>query len=148
MPVAPRITLLTRVALPPETVFAMWVEPFHILRWWGGLDGKVLNASIDARIGGLFWIAVMLPEGQGVDDYGRITNLIPGEVLVADWNHGDRVSTLVVQLLALKDGRTEVTLTHRDFPDERTRNFQLTRWHEALTAFEAYAEELADLIRP
>jgi uncharacterized protein YndB with AHSA1/START domain len=142
MPAAPRITLLTRVALPIETVFELWTLPAHIQRWWGGSRGQVLHASVDARLGGMFWVAVALPGEQGYDNFGKFTGVHRGEALTVDWDHGrGRVSQLVVQLLAQKDGLTEVTLTHREFPDERMRDFQLERWQDALAAFDAYAAE-------
>lgn len=147
MPFAPRINLLTRVALPIEIVFDMWLQPAHLLRWWAGACGRVVNASVDAQVGGQFWIAALLPNGRGVDDVGTFTTLIRGEVIEAEWEQGSRVSTLVVQLLPLKSGLTEITLTHRDFSDEAARDFQLTRWRAALAAFEAYAAELADTLR-
>lgn len=147
MPPAPRITLLTRVALPVEMVFKMWIEPLHIQRWWAGNRGRVWNVSIDARVGGSFWMAVTLPDGRGVDDFGKFTEVLRGEVLAAEWEHGNQMSALVVQLLALKGGITEITLTHREFPDERTRDFQLVRWQDAMTAFGDYAAKIASELR-
>lgn len=146
---APRITLLTRIALPIQTVFELWTRPEHVARWWGGLRGWVMNASIDARTGGEFWIAVVLEGGRGYDNVGKFSDVIPGEALIAEWEHGEgRTSQLVVQLLEL--GRvTEVTLTHREFPDEQLRDYHLARWQDALAELERYAARLPkDGVKP
>ncbi len=139
---APRITLLTRIALPIQTVFDLWTQPRHIGHWWGGASGTVVQASIEAKAGRGFWIAVALNDGRGYDNFGTFTLVIPGDVLGVDWEHGDRPpSKLVVQLLEL-GGITELSLVHREFPDERRRDVQLERWRDALAAFELYAARL------
>jgi uncharacterized protein YndB with AHSA1/START domain len=138
MPVAPRITLLTRVALPPEAVFQLWTDPGHVQYWWGGSRGRLMNLQLDARPRGAFWMGVQLDGGTGYDNYGRFVELIPGEVIVADWEHGGPVSRLVIQLLK-RGNQTEITLTHRNFPSEQARDFQLERWEDALAAFRDYS---------
>lgn len=145
MPVAPRITLLTRLALPPETVFALWTRPEHIRHWWGGIMGRVISIQMDPKPRGMFWIAVTRDDGSGFDSYGSYVEVIRGEVLVIDWEHagGKAVSRVVMQLLKLGD-ETEITLTHRDFPDEGRRDIQKRRWQEALAALHIYATTLDD----
>ncbi len=141
MPVAPRITLLTRLALPPRTVFALLTEPAHVRSWWGGTGGRVLHVQMVPRGGEDFWVAVLVDGKRGYDNHGCFTQVVPGEVLAADWQHDGSVSHLVIQLLQLGE-ETEITLTHRDFPDLASRDFQLERWQAALAALRHYAAGL------
>lgn len=139
MPVAPRLTLLLRLKASPETAFALWTQPDHVLRWWGGIGGRAMMAQLDPRPGGRFWVPVRPASGPGYDTYGIYHDVIPGEALIIDWEtERTPPSRLVVQLLQLGE-LTEITVTHRNFPNEAARDIQLARWQAALAALEAYA---------
>ncbi len=138
-----RVTLVTRLSVPASAAFTLLTDPFHVRCWWAGPGGRVVNAQIDARDKGLFWIAVAPEAGPGHNDYGAFTRVVRDELIEADWSHDATcTSRLVIQLVPLGD-RTEVSLHHRDLPDAATRDVQHERWREALATLEAYAATLA-----
>ena len=143
MPPVSRVTLVTRLPVSASTAYALLTDPAHVRCWWAGPDGRVVNAQIDARDHGLFWIAAVPDGGLGRSDYGCFTSVIPNELIEADWNHDPNcTSRLVIQLVPLGN-ETEISLNHRDLPDAATREIMETQWRSALAALSAYAATCA-----
>ena len=52
------------IAVPPERVFAFWINPEQIVRWWGPEGYEIPGSSFDVRPGGKWSTMVQTPDGQ------------------------------------------------------------------------------------
>ncbi len=130
----PSLTLVRRIRAAPAAVFEAWTRPEILATWWGPHHTRVLEAEIDARVGGAF--RVMLEEDTGArhEVSGAYAEIDEPKRLVFSWawsNAPERVSRVTVVLRAIAAG-TEVTLTHDRFADEGTATRHRRGWTESL----------------
>ena len=117
----------TRIAAPPEVVFAYFVDPQLYRRWKG------TSAELDAHPGGLY--RVIMPTGDRVR--GEYVAVEPPKRIVFTWGFEDSVelppgsSTVEVTLHADRDG-TIVRLRHTGLPTEVSREQHGIGWHHFL----------------
>lgn len=109
--------------VPRERVFAAWLDPASVAQWMKA--GKVASATaeLDPRVGGKFRI-VMRHAGGDVEHTGEYRVIDPPSLLSFTWisEHTDHRPTLVTVELQDRAGSTELTLTHRDLPDDEVEN--------------------------
>jgi len=130
---------LTRVLRASRAeVYRAWVEPALLSQWFapGGLDGPMaaVVAELDATAGGRFRIEMHGPDRVNVA-VGTFHELSPGERLVFSWAwEGWAVpeTTVRVELRALGEAETELTLTHEGFPDAVVRDRHSDGWGQML----------------
>src|SRR5690349_20792754 len=54
-PPAERVLELTRIfAAPRDLVFKVWIEPEHLVRWWGPRGFTMPSHALEARPGGAY----------------------------------------------------------------------------------------------
>lgn len=58
------LVLERRVDLPPETVWAAWTRPEHVVKWFAPRPWETAECEIDLRPGGAFWTVMRGPEGE------------------------------------------------------------------------------------
>jgi uncharacterized protein YndB with AHSA1/START domain len=114
---------ITRVfAAPREHVFAAWTEPAGVAAWFGPaqMDTPRDRVRIDLRVGGRYELTMVRRDGGGEFAIGyEIVALTAPELLVlrSDPMPGMPEPTVVrVELEALDDGRTRMTLTDGPLP--------------------------------
>jgi uncharacterized protein YndB with AHSA1/START domain len=121
------IELETRIAAPPDVVFAYFVEPELYRRWKG------TSAELDARPGGLY--RVLMPSGDRVR--GEYVAVEPPSRVVFTWGFEDNVelppgsSTVEITLRADGDG-TIVRLRHDRLPTDVSRDQHAIGWRHYL----------------
>jgi uncharacterized protein YndB with AHSA1/START domain len=96
-------------------VYDVWLDPASPGGPWFGSKKALVNAAVD----GLFYHAVE-HEGREWAHYGRFTRLERGRVIEHTWmsEATKGIETIVtLTLTPIADG-TEVTLTHRNVPDD------------------------------
>ena len=106
---------ITRVFdAPRERVWREWTEPEAFADWFGGTGGEVplSTVSMDVRPGGS-WRLTMLagPERREIHWTGVYREVVEPERLVftvSDQPDDDRYELIVVLLIDLGDGRTEM----------------------------------------
>lgn len=139
---------ITRVFdAPRERVWREWTEPERFADWFGGADADVPMATVtmDVREGGA-WRATMFygPDRREMRWHGEYHEVVPPERLVltmCDQPDADRYELVIVDLIDLGDGRTEMRFQQRgDMSPEQ---------YEAAGAgwggfFDRIAERLAD----
>jgi uncharacterized protein YndB with AHSA1/START domain len=83
----PSLTFKRRLNAPPAKVYAAWIEPQKIVRWFGRSDAKPdsMRAEIDARIGGRFRVSFNTEDGEYYEVGGLYREMVPGERLVFSW---------------------------------------------------------------
>lgn len=135
----PGLELSRRIAAPPRAVFAAWIEPAQITRWFGPNGAQVLSAEVDARQGGRFRVRFATPDGEEHDVSGTYLAFEPDARLVFSWQWitmPERRSQVTV-LVAPDGGGSLLTLRHEQFADAPARDRHVVGWSGALDKLEA-----------
>lgn len=116
-------------------MFAAWVDPEVLRRWWGaGPDWTSPAVEIDLRPGGRYRMSMQDPSGAVRTVGGRYIEVEPPRRLVYTWaweSHGaeGNAPTLVtVEFHEPSPGETRVVLTHSGFPDGHRRDQHREGW--------------------
>jgi uncharacterized protein YndB with AHSA1/START domain len=139
----PSLTLVRRIKAPPQTVFAAFVEPAHILKWWGPDAGPTLLAETDVRVGGRFRVVFETLDGERHENRGEYLEVDPPARLVMVWwwaSTPERRSRVTVSIRPVNSG-SELTVRHEMFIDEASRDSHLLGWNGALDKLERLLAE-------
>ena len=102
-------------AASPEKVFRAWTDQASLKTWFA----KDQPCSFDVREGGLFYVA-MFGASKLNHHYGRYLRVDSARALeftwVSEWTAGKESAVLIE--FAVRDGKTELTLTHDGLPNE------------------------------
>jgi uncharacterized protein YndB with AHSA1/START domain len=134
-----RTLLTTRlIAAPPEQVYAAFVSPARLARWWGPKGFRNTFQVCDPRPGGTWQFVMHGPNGGDYRNESVFETLIPGERVVIRHVSGPRY-TLTVTLAAEGSG---TRLTWRQAFDsasqcETVRRFAVPANEENLDRLEA-----------
>jgi uncharacterized protein YndB with AHSA1/START domain len=129
----PSLTLKRRYNASPAKVYAAWIDPEKIARWFGPEQVVSVRATTDVRAGGRYSITMITP-GDQHDVSGVYREVVPNEKLVFTWawkTTPERESVVTVLLKADGDG-TLLTLNHEQFFDEEARDRHQHGWTGAL----------------
>ena len=141
MATKPSLTIKRRLKAPPAKVFSAWTDPEKIARWFGPDDtGSVLEAKIDARVGGRFWVVFTTTDGEEHGVGGVYREVVPGRKLVFTWawrTMPERQSHVTLTLKSDGEG-TLLTLHHEQFFDEPARDRHEAGWTGTLDKLERY----------
>jgi uncharacterized protein YndB with AHSA1/START domain len=139
----PSLTVVRRIKAPPQTVFAAFVEPAHILKWWGPDAGPTLLAETDVRVGGRFRVVFETLDGERHENRGEYLEVDPPARLVMVWwwaSTPERRSRVTVSIRPVNSG-SELTVRHEMFIDEASRDSHLLGWNGALDKLERLLAE-------
>jgi uncharacterized protein YndB with AHSA1/START domain len=144
---ADRVLVITRVFdAPRDLVFKAWIEPEHLVHWWGprGFTSTIL--ANDVRPGGAYRFHRRGPEGDDHWSQGVYREVVKPERIVmagawADVN-GKPVSpeTLLTVTFEEHNGKTKLTLHQAVFESVTARDAHQNGWTSSL---ERLAEYLA-----
>ena len=128
--------VLTRV-LPAsrEKVFAAWTEEALIKQWFCPQEGMTVPvAEFDVREGGTYRLVVEDTEGKTYSPGGVYEKIVTNEQLIFSWKWADSelITRVTIELRALGDKETELTLTHEGFPDTEIRDRHIQGWEGCL----------------
>jgi uncharacterized protein YndB with AHSA1/START domain len=139
----PSLTVIRRIKAPPQTVFAAFVEPAHILKWWGPDAAPTLLAEMDVRVGGRFRVVFETLDGERHENRGEYLEIDPPARLVMAWwwaSTPERRSRVTVSIRPVNSG-SELTVRHEMFFDEASRDSHLWGWNGALDKLERLLAE-------
>lgn len=128
---------LTRTfAAPRARVFAAWMDPEALRRWYRMRDDwGVPVAEVDLRVGGRYRIGLQPPGRNVFFEEGEFREIVDGERLVytnalqGSGSPADHDGTLVTVTFAdAADGGCTVTIREEGFPDARTRDVHASGW--------------------
>jgi uncharacterized protein YndB with AHSA1/START domain len=107
---------------PRSLVFRMWVDPKHVVRWWGPGRFTTLSCTMDVRPGGAWRVRSRSPEGVDHTEQGVYREIVEPERLVFTHAWEDAAGT--------RSPETLVTVT---FIDEHGKTIRLpsSRWPSA-----------------
>jgi uncharacterized protein YndB with AHSA1/START domain len=134
----PSLTLVRRIKAPPQAVFAAFVEPARIMKWWGPDAGPTLLAETDVRVGGRFRVVFETLDGVRHENGGEYLEIYPPARLAMAWwwaETPERRSRVTVSIRPIDSG-SELTICHEMFFDEATRDSHLWGWNGALDKLE------------
>jgi len=138
----PSLTVIRRIKAPPQTVFAAFVEPAHILKW-GPDAAPTLLAEMDVRVGGRFRVVFETLDGERHENRGEYLEIDPPTRLVMAWwwaSTPERRSRVTVSIRPVNSG-SELTVRHEMFFDEASRDSHLRGWNGALDKLERLLAE-------
>ena len=138
----PSLTLKRRLNAPPAKVYAAWIDPQKIARWFGPASVKAgtEQAEIDARIGGRYRVSFTMADGEYYEVGGVYRAMVPNERLVFSWawhSTPERESLVTVSLKPDGDG-TLLTLHHEQLFDQAARDGHERGWNGALDKLEKH----------
>lgn len=139
------------VGAMPEQVFAAWLDPQQLTRWFGPRDGDrdftTPHAETDPRAGGTYRVCIRSPQGDEYWANGRYEEIEAPHRLVFThgWedehghvDHHRRVEVGVTE----RDGGTEVSFAIGGFRDEADRDSEVEGWNDCLDRLVAHFAEL------
>ena len=130
------LTLVRRIAAPPETVFEAMTSPEGIRHWWGPDAGPVLFAECDLRVGGRYRVRFRMLDGSEHESVGEYLEVVRPFRLAMTWRWttgGDDggESRVEIALRAAEPG-TELTFTHARLSSDAARDSHRQGWSGAL----------------
>ncbi len=128
--------VLTRVLpAPREKVFAAWTEETLIKKWFCPQEGMTVPvAEFDVREGGSYRLVVEDAKGKTYSPSGVYEKIVTNEQLIFSWKWADSelITRVTIELRALGNNETELTLTHEGFPDTELRDRHVQGWEGCL----------------
>jgi uncharacterized protein YndB with AHSA1/START domain len=134
---------ITRIIdAPREDVFRAWTEPEQIRRWWGPGEFTCPSAEVDLRPGGSYRLAMQPAAGDPFVVGGTYLEVDPPARLVYTWRWetgpaADGSESRVTVEFNAEGDRTELVLTHADFPESHGPAPYQMGWEGGLDKFEA-----------
>lgn len=110
-----------------------------MIRWWGASDAASRTARADVRVGGRFQVGFRGNDGGQHDVSGIYKEVVQDRRLVFSWawrTTPERESHVTIDLKP-EGGDTILTLTHKQFFDEKARHDHGIGWGYALDNLEA-----------
>ena len=127
------LTIKRFIPAPINAVFQLWTDPDLLIKWWGPPGVTCTEAMIDARAGGSYRIANLLPTGTTLWIYGEFLTVDPPALLRYTWGIEPNVAdeTVTVTFVPVGEG-TEVTVFHENAPDVASRDSHENGWDGCL----------------
>ena len=138
----PSLTLTRRLRAAPAKVWAAWVDPEKIARWFGPANvvpGSV-KAEIEVKVGGHYRLRFVSDTGEQHEVGGVYREMVADRRLVFTWawhSMPERESMVTVQLAPDGDG-TLLTLHQEALFDEAARDRHEQGWRGGLERLEQY----------
>ena len=132
-------TLVVRrvIRAPRERVFAAWLDPKSLAQWMrpGGMTGATVE--VDPKVGGKFRI-VMIEGSKQYEHTGEYLVIQAPERLEFTWisEATEHRRTVVTIEFLVRDGETELVLTHRRLPASQV-NSHRGGWTDIMRKLEA-----------
>lgn len=147
---------LTRTFCAPlEKVWKAWTEPEAIKEWWGPREYTSTVVKNDLRVGGSFLYGMRSLEGQEIWSTGTYKEIVPQERILSTDSFADKEGNVVpashygmsgnwpLELMETvtfqeKNGKTQFTIQHTGFPDNKNRTLAEIGWNESLDKLAEY----------
>ena len=106
--------------VPVERLFAAWVEPENIQKWFAPGSMTVPEASADLKVGGEYRIVMEDDDGEQFIVGGVYEEIVPNERLAFTWKweDGENTTKVTVTFKDLGDQRSVLSLSHTEFVEQ------------------------------
>jgi uncharacterized protein YndB with AHSA1/START domain len=140
-PQAGRIEVVRTIEAPREEVFRAWTDPDQLRNWWGPGEFTCPEAEVDLRPGGSYRLVMQPTGGDPFVVAGTYREVEPPARLVYTWRWetgpaADGSESLVSVEFRDRGSRTELVLTHTDFPASHGPAPYQMGWDGGLDKFE------------
>jgi uncharacterized protein YndB with AHSA1/START domain len=141
-PPADTVRITRIIEAPREEVFRAWTQPEQIRQWWGPGEFTCPEAEVDLRPGGRYRLAMQPIEGDPFIVGGTYREVEPPVRLVYTWcwetgPAADGSESLVTIEFNERGERTELVLTHTEFPEAHGPAPYQMGWEGGLDKFQA-----------
>jgi len=144
------LTLVRRIAARPLIVFEAMTTAEGVAAWFGPDDLPVVDAEMDARVGGAYRVRFRTRDGRDHEASGEFLELVPPRRIVMSWSwtiggeldESGRTSRVEIELRPIGDG-TELTFTHTDLGSEASAKSHAQGWSGALDKLARHVEDAA-----
>ncbi|SDL82889.1 SRPBCC family protein [Nonomuraea jiangxiensis] len=133
---------------PAEAVYAAFLDPDLLMRWYAPAGSRLAEVEVDPRVGGRHHTVVIDQDGGRHENHCEILELIPAEKIVMTWIYrgpqplaDPSEQLLTVEFRALGDRSTELTLLHERLDTVADRDGVRAGWSSLLDRLE---EVIAD----
>jgi uncharacterized protein YndB with AHSA1/START domain len=138
---AGRIEVVRMIDAPREDVFRAWTDPDQLRSWWGPGEFTCPEAEVDLRPGGSYRLVMQPAGGDSFVVAGTYREVSPPARLVYTWRWetgpaADGSESLVSVDFHERGSRTELVLTHADFPASHGPAPYQMGWEGGLDKFE------------
>jgi uncharacterized protein YndB with AHSA1/START domain len=139
----PSLEIKRQINAPRDRVYAAWIDPAQLRKWFGPENVKTRDLIADARVGGQFRWDLTNPEGKEMTISGEYRELQPGKKIVFTWQWEDDEdwkshSSIVTVDFFDREGGTELRLTHENLPNEASRDDHTQGWNSVLDKLEKF----------
>jgi uncharacterized protein YndB with AHSA1/START domain len=98
-----RDLVVTRVFdAPIELVWQAWIDPKHVMRWWGPNGFTSPTCKMDFREGGTSLVCIRSPQGQDLYNTWTYRKIVPMQLIefILDWadKDGNRIDPVKLGL--------------------------------------------------
>jgi len=143
-----KVEVVRTLAAPREEVFRAWTEPEQIRRWWGPGEFTCPEAEVDLRPGGAYRLVMQPTAGDPFVVAGTYREVDPPARLVYTWrwetgpaaDGSESLVTVEFRDAASDPPRTELVLTHTEFPASHGPAPYQMGWEGGLDKFERLFE--------
>ena len=142
---AERVLVITRVFDAPRSlVFKAWIEPEHLVHWWGPRGFTSTIIANDVRLGGAYRFHLRGPEGDDHWSQGVYREVVEPEriVMAGAWADANGKPTSPETLLTVTfeehNGKTKLTLHQAVFESITARDAHWGGWNSSLDRLAEY----------
>jgi uncharacterized protein YndB with AHSA1/START domain len=138
----PVVEIVRVIEAPREHVFRAWTDPDELRRWWGPGEFTCPEAQVDLRPGGSYRLVMQPTAGDPFVLGGTYREVEPPARLVYTWRWetgpaADGSESVVTVEFRDRGERTELVLTHAEFPASHGPAPYQMGWEGGLIKFEA-----------
>jgi len=125
----------------PEEVFAAWTDPVQLAQWYGPEGFTNTIHEFDLREGGTYRLTMHGPKGEDHPLRGTFRAIEKPKRLVMTWQWegeggmGGGETVVTVELRAIGQ-KTEMTMTHAGFADEKEKTMHNQGWSSSFNKLE------------
>jgi glutathione S-transferase len=142
--VSDQVQIVHTINAPREEVFRAWTDPDELRRWWGPGEFTCPEATVDLRPGGKYRLVMQPPGGEAFVVAGTYREVEPPSRLVYTWrwetgpaaDGSESLVSVEFRESATHPPRTELVLTHSDFPPSHGPAPYQMGWEGGLEKFE------------
>jgi uncharacterized protein YndB with AHSA1/START domain len=143
-----RVEIVRTIDAPREEVFRAWTDPDRIRSWWGPGEFTCPEAEVDLRPGGAYRLVMQPAAGDPFVVAGTYREVDPPARLVYTWrwetgpaaDGSESLVTVEFREAASDPPRTELVLTHTEFPASHGPAPYQMGWEGGLDKFERLFE--------
>jgi uncharacterized protein YndB with AHSA1/START domain len=139
------VELRYTIDAPRAEVFRAWTDPNELRRWWGPGEFTCPEAEVDLRPGGSYRLVMQPAAGDPFVLGGTYREVDPPARLVYTWRWetgpaADGSESLVTVEFHDRGDRTELALTHSEFPEAHGPEPYKMGWEGGVVKFAALFE--------